>query len=569
MGMPACSKYATGAFTWAFPGSPVQIHLRLEVVERLANELRQSLANSRDQLGETGGLLLGRVAADRNSTEITEHRPLSNGHWSGQRYVLQQSDRERLMDAKAESKSLLGAPFVVGYYRTHVRPNLFLDEDDMSLMRECFPEPHSVALLIKPSRVGSPVAGFFFWDKGQINSEFSFLEFPFNTIELAENTRRVPKSRIPAEKFKALARSSRFQGWFRNCGASLSSKRTWAIAALLIIAPAVFTNRRFLADKLQLRTIHSNAGTVNRAGLQVETHGLDLRVSWSQTGSAIDRAEMGILSIKDGESERRVYLHPDQLRNGSAFYSPKTENVRFRLEILSPSGETADEQVVAIVPQAAGPRMPINSKENTLRSADRLRFPEPLQPTKTSSLSQQPRTFKFDTLRRQPELASTGVVTEPPPLVKSNPLGPSSIRILDELRSAALPPYAPTTKGSLPAPNSSVNSPAEGEKQVQQATADVRDTYVPPKPLTQVQPVISPGMRAMLTGEVHVNVRVNLDETGRIISAKAEDLDGSTVVFFVAPALKAARHWKFQPARLGSRNVPADVILQFKFTSSR
>ena len=101
---------------------------------------------------------------------------------------------------------------------------------------------------------------------------------------------------------------------------------------------------------------------------------------------------------------------------------------------------------------------------------------------------------------------------------------------------------------------------------MQQATPDA---YVPPKPLTQVQPVISPSMRAMLTHEVHVNVRVSLDETGRIISAKAEDLNGSMVVFFVAPAVEAARHWKFRPARLGARNVPADIVLRFRFTSNR
>lgn len=569
----ATKQLATGAYTWAFPGSPVQIQLRLEVVEQLADELKRA-ANGRDQMGEIGGLLLGSVAAQRNSIDIINITPFRSGQSSGSRYVLQQSDRKRLREAKAESKSVPGAALILGYYRTHLRPNLFLDEDDIALMRECFPEPYSVALLIKRSVVGSPVAGFFFWDKGEINSEFSFLEFPLDTLELSASTSSLLKPQVVPENNYRLPGAARPAWSFRNWGAMLRSGKAWALAAVVLaIGLPVFQYRKVLSDKFQPPANRTEPAAVKPAGLQIQTRGTDLHVSWNRTGPVIDRAKVGILSIFDGEVERKVYLDSVQLRSGSAMYSPKTESVRFRLEILSPTGESADEQVVAVVPLEALHKA-VNSPQTRLVSENRLRFPEPPATTngpkmntapleQKPSPSQPPRGFEAGALppRTTPARLS-GALTEPepPPVLTANPLSSSSVHLLDTLPSPAPAPYAPPPESASAAPHET--------RPVQQPTADAR-AYVPPQPLTQTPPSISRNVRAMLTREIYVDVRVNLDATGRVISAKAEASDGPMAGFFIAPAVEAARRWKFQPGRLGNRNVPADIVVRFKFSPTR
>ena len=74
---------------------------------------------------------------------------------------------------------------VLGFYRSHLRPDLGLDAEDLSLIRTYFSDPYDVCLLVKPRDVGASSAGFFFWQDTQIHSRFSLLEFPFGKERLS------------------------------------------------------------------------------------------------------------------------------------------------------------------------------------------------------------------------------------------------------------------------------------------------------------------------------------------------------------------------------------------------
>jgi TonB family protein len=88
---------------------------------------------------------------------------------------------------------------------------------------------------------------------------------------------------------------------------------------------------------------------------------------------------------------------------------------------------------------------------------------------------------------------------------------------------------------------------------------------VPPEPLRQVNPKLSAEERAELTDPVEVNVRVYVDEGGKVqyaellSNAKHHPNLSSAAVF-------AARRWNFTPAVQGGQHVPGEVILHFHFT---
>ena len=73
---------------------------------------------------------------------------------------------------------------MVGYWRSHTRPGLYLDQEDYSVILTYFSNPSQVFLLVKPSMGGQSVGGFFFWADGDIRRESPYEEFLFDQERL-------------------------------------------------------------------------------------------------------------------------------------------------------------------------------------------------------------------------------------------------------------------------------------------------------------------------------------------------------------------------------------------------
>jgi len=76
----------------------------------------------------------------------------------------------------------------------------------------------------------------------------------------------------------------------------------------------------------------------------------------------------------------------------------------------------------------------------------------------------------------------------------------------------------------------------------------------------QVVPEVSSKARSTIRGTVRINVRVQLNPDGSVSLAELDSPAGSQ--FFANIALKAARDWRFAPARASS------ALLRFDFTNS-
>ena len=86
---------------------------------------------------------------------------------------------------------------------------------------------------------------------------------------------------------------------------------------------------------------------------------------------------------------------------------------------------------------------------------------------------------------------------------------------------------------------------------------------VPGKVIHRALPDVPRKARETIQGKVRVNVRVRVDPSGRVSGAKLDSPGPSK--YFSELALKAARRWKFDPAKVDGSNVASQWILRFEF----
>jgi len=117
------------------------------------------------------------------------------------------------------------------------------------------------------------------------------------------------------------------------------------------------------------------------------------------------------------------------------------------------------------------------------------------------------------------------------------------------------------TDDKKPAPH-----PVPGQTPVQSEAGPPTPTVglvVPGKVVHQVLPDVPRTARDTIRGTVRVGVRVRVDPSGNVAGAKLDSPGPSR--YFATLALKAARRWKFDPARVDDRNVSSEWILRFQF----
>lgn len=169
-------------YVWSVEGKPISVHLSLQVVDKLQPS-RSETARS----PEEGGVLVGFVRPSEDGFLIAVEGavPVSSEHARGESWILSKSDRRHLEAVLGRLQGNgIDRPGVVGWYRTHSRPGLFLDQHDFELFQTYFTAPSNVALLIEAASI-NPVAGFFFWEEGDIQRIRPYETFPFTAKALA------------------------------------------------------------------------------------------------------------------------------------------------------------------------------------------------------------------------------------------------------------------------------------------------------------------------------------------------------------------------------------------------
>jgi TonB family protein len=588
-------------FIWSVQSRPVSVHLNLANVAPLNAVAGAGLGTLPRRGLEVGGLLLGRVHNPNDGqyiVSIEKIEPLEIEHVRGPSYILSSGDREELFRRvrKYEKKSN-PALSVVGLYRSHTRPGLYLDEYDYDLMRSYFAHPSSVALLIRPGHDGPTRAGFFFWEDGEIHRARTYREFPLDAsllrsqiVEVRPDASapvnsplpepeppRIPCPVIPiappahgsaaaaAPEPARVPVPAESQPVFESnveAPAAVSENPSpqpaawprrqyfaWTAAAAAALIVAAILWRPFAASE--------SSRTYNVLGLNAEPTQSGLRLTWNRSNPLVRRHSSAKLVITDGASERNIDLDAAQLTSGSILYWPTSQDVNFRLQI----GDFA-ESLRAIAPklpaQPAGGESQMNTAVRQTGTAD----PPPVE----AAPAQQ--TLVRRQTRSRPREIRPAVLPGDPvrPSVRSSELLPPPAAELASVPVRLDAPIVTERAIARPPANAAEVEQVRGSGFKRAVSAifgkqNDEGKFVPARAVRQVPPSLPKSVK--LPADTRVSVKVSLDETGRV---KGTDLVSRNVDFRLAnAAMEAAKRWRFEPARQQDKKVSSSVILHFRF----
>ena len=279
-----------------------------------------------------------------------------------------------------------------------------------------------------------------------------------------------------------------------------------------------------------------------RLDLQVSRRGSDLLINWDRNLQTNIGAQHGVLEIMDGSKPTYLALSTKDLASGQVLYIPHSQNVEIQLTAFT----RTDSVYEAIRVIQAGTAPPYTSVIDT---------PRPVAPHSRQTA---------ETPNPKPKMGVDTARTTAP----VQPLSQMELPEVPAVASSAIqPPFASlpvsTTPTAHPQP-SSIPIPSMKEL-VAAGTATLHaQAFQPPVVLRQMTPMLPPGAAKMLIRDTPISVKLRIDANGTIISAEAQA--GSGVTGFLAKAAEeTARSWRFRPATLGGKPVPAEYSLTFMF----
>jgi hypothetical protein len=174
-------------YVWQPAGKPYTVEIAFDVIDGMNVEVMRGFGAVRRRGAEVGGLLVGRIepTADHVLVVVEDFEPIPCEYAFGPSYILSPNDTQGLRKGLAQfDPSSGGELYTVGFYRSHTRDGLSLDDQDLKFFREYFTDPLHVMLLVKPFATKAGQAGIFIQENGILKTSSSYLEFPFRRREL-------------------------------------------------------------------------------------------------------------------------------------------------------------------------------------------------------------------------------------------------------------------------------------------------------------------------------------------------------------------------------------------------
>lgn len=548
-------------YTWSFPGSPVRILLSLDIVAGLSEYLTRPQAGHN---GEAGGLLLGSVNPE--AVQITAFAAFALHAESESHFAVSAKDRQRFKEFIEQFNQPDSPARVVGYFRSHRRDGLCLNDEDLTLIKEFFNDPAAVFLIVKPDgEEGTPSAGFFFWSDGDVFAECTFMPFPFEERLLRIAAR--PRTFQDA----SLEEGSEIAG---RAETRAARKRIRVLALAAVLALAMLA----VAATLWLRhPASAPAGARYPLALTVRPGSDAITVAWNSSSEAVKNARVGVLSIFEDNRKEEVPLNGLMLQSGRLVYKPSGKTVQVALEVFSPQGQSTRETMTVVMTRDSEESEPAPAEMN--QAAKQAHAPSVLPPaggalsSETAQLQPKPSPMRFQMPPpvRQPDATPSMLALEPPSLephsAPPRQAGPAIQTLAWIMPEPPAPKEPPPAAMPSPAP---AMATSETPVTTPPATPPVSMPQpIPPKPIQQVWPELSAMAKGMVTREVVVQVRVVVDATGRVTAAEPVPGKGAVSGFLGKSAATAAKLWRFDPAQADGKPVPSEVVLVFRFAPSK
>jgi hypothetical protein len=347
--------------TWVVPESPVDVEYSLVVIE----EIRQVVADGFQRLQrggiEVGGALYG--TREGRTVRILAMREIACEHARGPTFHLSDNDRAALaaqLERDKEDMRLEGL-LVVGWFLSHTRSDVTLQQSDLDTYSAFFAEPWQVTMVVHPGRAGAMRAGFFVREPdGTVKGERSYQEFNFpdrlaGALDRTPRDRRPlmdspPADRLPVARYALQADAVDPREPSDEAGARYDAplfgqpsqtspqyspypntgrKIPWAIIG--VVAAALFAavaGLKYLGPQLNAEPL----------SLAVSEQDGQLQIQWNHASRSILNAAGGTLEIVDGQDKRDIPMNRSELAQGSFTYARQSGDVQVRLTVTGSGG---------------------------------------------------------------------------------------------------------------------------------------------------------------------------------------------------------------------------------------
>lgn len=566
-------------FVWEVEQKPISILFNLDVLDHIRNEVIQGFATVPKRGLEVGGILLGRceqMSETHRIVTIEGFKTVESEHLQGPHYNLSDHDRQELEKQLtnlrlADDQTLRP----IGFYRSHTREGLQLQPEDIELFETYFGDPSSIFLVIKPSLSKGAIAGFFFWENGALQWQ-CYREFPLQRRELeaagfqviqnpfAQPIVNTPPPAAPVSTLQpSNARQRRFPAWL---GWKPSTSPYWLWAPLLLALLILAVPWAWHKPAPQTPVTAARFGSAADLHLSAERLPNGLRLSWDRNNPAIENARNGVLWIRDGKLEKRLDLDHRQLTSGSLIYWPTSSDVNFRMDV-STAANNVSESLLAYSggppPQASVPET--SAKPSVVATYPMGRETDRRQTRSRLSDSRLPDGKEANSNKPSPVVAAPS--TEAPAVAS---IEPPHI----EHENGALTPPPIHENISVPLATVSVEPVQEsvfrravqtvpGLRLLQRHRYKGGDRFTPAKAVRESTPRVPRSVARDLRQETPVDLRLHVEQNGSI--SQTELTSDTKDKRLVGLAAEAAKHWRFEPARIGDKPVASKVVLHFLF----
>ena len=338
-----------GYYVWEVPGQPVIVHIRLDVVDRLAAEVMRGFGAVPKRGAEVGGVLIGTARPGVPAiVRIDDFEAVPCEYRRGPSYLFTEEDGRDFEDCwNRWQPNASPSAYAVGFFRSHTRDGFSLEAEDEELLDQFFPSPATVALLIKPYATRVSVGAFFVREHG-VFPQSSPQEFPLRRRELlgeeapprrplGESREGKRGERRPRAAEESPQTAFGFTEPAREAPPLSVPVRAWRIGWVWLPLTFLFLLLGVALGYQLAQTMGARAAAAAAQDLSLtlsaKRNADNLSVTWNRFAPSIRAAQKGLLEIDDGGYTKPVSLDAAQLQNGNLIYHNATNTVRFRLTV--------------------------------------------------------------------------------------------------------------------------------------------------------------------------------------------------------------------------------------------
>jgi hypothetical protein len=526
----------------------VAIHMSLGAIDSMARDVIEGYGELPRHELEVGGLLLGRVeAGPRPEVWVERFQRIDCAHRFGPRFILDAEDMTSLEEA-AGNLLRTGELAVVGLYRSHTRPGLQLEESDVDLIRRYFSDASDLVLLIKPDRTNSMSAQFFAWDPVE-GTQPAGEPFPFRGSVLPGDTEidtpDTAPSRIAAELVSPPEPEKQPQVEPAAKAESEAEPEPEPPAT-----PRA-QPRRLVPDFLPkpVEPIGSNAGPAGLYSLTGRPERDDELTKERDTPGGLRKWLPLLAAVVLVGGVLGFVLQPGRHGATAPAPAPNAEPVRPLGLYVDPAGgqtwRVVWNPMATALQGARSVQLFVRDKPAAAAPPAETASPEKEDQTRIELSARDLASATYEYRPVGNDVTFRLEVTD-----QSGRLSAESFRLMGSAAGGAIPLAPPPAVAKNPAP----------------AANDHTSRITPARPTYRAPPVVAAGVRPRIKGIVGIDVRVEIDAKGRVISAKPVTKQHSGLEEYLAGrAVQAAKQWRFEPARENGQPVNGTQVIHFVF----